>query len=467
MDTLLILGAGVSGLSTAWFLHRRGVAVRVLEARSRPGGNLHTMREEGRLYEYGPNSTLQKPGSPEDGLGRLAEGLGLGSRCWEANPAAQRRYIVRGGRLIALPGSPPGFLATRAFSWRAKLRLMLEPLIGRADHEESIAEFVRRRLGQEFLDYAIEPFISGVYAGDPAVLSIRAAVPKIYNLERDHGSLIRGAFALHKVTQAGMPRGRLVGFDEGMGVLPRAIVEALPPGSVELGAAAHRLERLESGRWRAYWREGGAGEERFAEGEGLVLALPAPEAARLLEPFSAQAAEQLRGIAYAPIAAVMLGWRKEAVAHPLDGFGFLVPRKEGVRTLGGLFSSTLFPGRAPEGEGLLTCFIGGAMDAAALELSDEALIQQTQRDAGALIGAAEGAGFTRVTRHAAAIPQYRLGHLERLEAIDRALTPFPGLWTRANWREGISVADCIRQGEKTAERILQERVVPPFCTSIP
>ncbi|MBF0310644.1 MAG: protoporphyrinogen oxidase [Magnetococcales bacterium] len=451
---VIIIGGGISGLSTAWFLHRAGIPVCLFERETEAGGSIRTRERNGYRVEEGPNSTLQKPKRPEDALGRLLAGLGVEDRLQEAATAGAIRYVVRDGRLQPLPASPPAFLTTSLFSWRAKLRLLAEPFIGRAADEESIASFVRRRLGQEFLDYAIEPFISGVYAGDPRQLSVRAAVPRIHALEAEYGSLLKGALALGQVNKgAGMPKGRLVSFDGGMQFLSRAISRALPPGSVRTGLRITRLSRHERGEpWRCYWE--GRVERGIERGDQLVLSVPAREAAFLLRELAPQAAAVLEGIPYAPIASVALGYARAQVAHSLNGFGFLIPRKEGVRSLGGLFSSSLFPGRAPEGHCLLTAFIGGAMDTAFPTETTPDLAARVVDDMAHLLGIQGAPHLLAPTRYERAIPQYTLGHLQRIAAIDRHLEALPGLWTRANWRDGIAVAECVRQAELTAERIV-------------
>jgi oxygen-dependent protoporphyrinogen oxidase len=450
-DSIVIVGAGISGLSAAWFLHRKGFAVRVLEANDRVGGVIETEAADGYLIERGPNSTMQKPGTPDDALGRIVEQTGLADRLLEAAPAARKRFVMRNRQLLSLPGSPGEGITTKLFSTRAKLRLLAEPFIGRARDEETVAEFVTRRLGREFLDYAVAPFISGVYAGDPAKLSVRAAVARIYALERDHGSLIRGAFALRKLGKgAGMPAGRLVSFDEGMAVLPAAIAGALPEGAVETGCRVAALERT-GDNWRV--RYSGADGAAEVEAAHVILAVPAGATANLMEPLAPEAATLLRAIPYAPIVSAGLGYARGQVAHPLDGFGFLVPRVEGVRTLGGLFSSTLFPGRAPDGRVLITAFIGGTTDPDAVTLDDDAVTGAIEADLKAALAIDGAPAPVRLARYEAAIPQYTLGHLDRIAGIEAQLATLPGLHLRASWRDGVSVSDCVRNGEKLAESL--------------
>lgn len=450
-DNIVIVGAGISGLSAAWFLHRKGFSVRVLEAGDRVGGVIDTESVDGYLIERGPNSTMQKPGTPDDALGRIVAQTGLAERLLEAVPAARKRFVMRGRRLMSLPGSPMGGVTTKLFSWPAKLRLLAEPFIGMARDEETIAQFVTRRLGREFLDYAIAPFISGVYAGDPAALSVRAAVAKIYALERDHGSLIRGAIALRKLGKgAGMPAGRLVSFDRGMAVLPTTIAESLPTGAVETGCRVDALTRDGDG-WRVRYSGPDGATEIVAR--HVLLAVPAGAAADLIEPLTPQAAGLLRAIPYAPIISAGLGYARGQVGHPLDGFGFLIPRVEGVRTLGGLFSSTLFPGRAPDGRVLITAFIGGTLDPEAVTLDDKAVAGQIGADLAAALTIDGAPSLVRLSRYRAAIPQYTIGHLDRIAGIDAELAALPGLHLHASWREGIAVGDCIRNAERLADSL--------------
>jgi protoporphyrinogen/coproporphyrinogen III oxidase len=451
---IVIVGGGISGLSTALFLSRAGFSVRVLESRQESGGNLLSSRSSGYLIEHGPNSTLQKPGREEDGLGRLMDAVGISPL--EANPVANKRFIVRNQKLVALPGSPLAFLTTNAFSLQAKLRLLLEPFIGRVEEEESIAQFVERRLGREFLDYAINPFVSGVYAGNVHQLSVRAAVAKIYALETEHGSLIRGALFGRKKNVSGMPKGRLISFADGMGELPKAVSQALPEGSIQLGAKVIRVAQDKKGKgWQVFW-EGKGGTAGVEEAHRVILSTPASQTAKIIENLSSTAARLLAGIHYPPILSFSLGYTKNRVGHPLDGFGFLVPRKERIRTLGSLFSSTLFPGRAPEGKVLLTNFIGGATDLAVDSTDDRELADQISDHLSQLLSIEGKPNFIQATRYRESIPQYALGHLNRLETIDQSLADAKGLYLRCNWQGGISVGDCVRNGELLAEEIIQE-----------
>jgi oxygen-dependent protoporphyrinogen oxidase len=352
--------------------------------------------------------------------------------------------VVKDGRLVALPGSPGAFLATPLFSVAAKLRLLLEPFHRRARDEESIAQFVRRRLGPEFLDWAIDPFVSGVYAGDPERLSVRAAVAKIHALEAEHGSLLLGALArLARARSSGpMPVGRLISFRDGMQTLARALAESLG-AAVRCGVEVAGIERAVDG-WRVHTP---AGEQRA---ERLVLSVPAYRAATLLAPLDGGLAAELAAIHYPPVASVALGFARDQVGHPLDGFGMLIPSRAGRQTLGALFSSTLFPGRAPAGQVLLTAFIGGARNPGITALDEAAIVEQVLADLVPLLAIRGAPVLARVRRWPRAIPQYELGHLERLARIDARVAALPGLDLRANWRDGISVGDCVANAARFA-----------------
>lgn len=439
----IVVGGGISGLATAWFLRRRGIATTVFEADAEPGGSIRTLRRDGFLVEAGPNSALYRDGA----LGELVRELALTGELIEANAAAKRRYVAKGGRPVALPDGPLALLTTGVFTPAGKLRLLLEPFRARAAVEESIAQFVRRRLGREFLDWAIDPFVSGVYAGDPERLSVRAATPKIYALEAEYGSLLLGAAArrLRGRPSGPQPTGRLVSFRSGMQTLPLALARSLGEG-FRANASVEAIARTPTG-WSV--RAGGQREEA----DDVVLAVPADGAAELLAPLDGELGPALRGIRYPPVASVALGFERDQIGHPLDGFGMLLPGRLGHETLGVLFSSTLFPWRAPPDRVLLTAFIGGARHAPATGMPDDGLIERVLADLGPLLGIRGAPVFRHLTRWPRAIPQYELGHLERLAEIDRVLARFPGLHLRANWRDGISLGDCVANARALAERL--------------
>lgn len=443
-----VLGAGITGLTVAWHLKRSGVGVTVFEASPRPGGAIGSWRDDGWLHEQGPNSLLEGSSA----LAELLAGLGLDARQVLAGPAARNRYLVRGGRLHAAPASPGAFLSTPLFSWRAKLRLLGEPFRGRPPSgvEESVAAFTERRLGREFLDYAVDALVGGVYAGNPARLSVRHGFPKLHALERDHGSLIRGAIALRN--RSAGPSGRPLSFPEGLEELPRALAAEVRNGDrSRLWANARVLgvRRLAEG-WNLRWQsEAGPEEGVFA---AVVSALPSDALAAIaLEgvPDAGRLAS-LRQVVHPPLASVFTGHRREDVAHPLDGFGVLVPSVERRSILGSLFSSTLFPNRAPPGHVALTTFVGGVRQPELAALEDRALLDLVLGDLSALLGVRGRPACVHIRRWSRAIPQYEVGYGRHLEGIAAVEAAAPGLFIGGNCRDGISLANCIESGRRLA-----------------
>jgi oxygen-dependent protoporphyrinogen oxidase len=434
-----VVGGGISGLTAAFHLARGGRRVAVLEAAERVGGSIDTWTDGAWRFEMGPNTVVENDAS----AGRLIRDCGLESEKLTAAAAAKRRFLYKGGALVPLPGGPGSFLGTPLFPLAAKLRLLREPFIGRpaGEAEESIAEFVRRRLGQAFLDYAVGPFVSGVYAGDPERLSVRWAVPKIFALEQRHGSLIRGALARRK---GPAPGGAMISFREGLVELPRRLAREI--GDVRTGVAAEKVIRGEGG----FRIETSAGP---IAAEQVVLAVPAGAAARLLDEATNGASRLFAEIPYAPVAVVSLGWRREQVGHPLGGFGFLAPRKEGLRILGCLFPSEIFPGRAPAGHVALAAFAGGRTDPEIVEWDEERIAATVVGELRGPLRLAGEPAFQLVRRWPRAIPQYELGHgrfVERAREIERAL---PGLRLGGNFLAGVSVPDCIRNATALAENL--------------
>lgn len=430
-----MIGGGISGLVTAFHLVRGGRKVVVLEASPRVGGSLETKTDGPWRFELGPNTVLEN----HETVTRLIREAGLEGEKVTALPSAKRRFLWKAGQLHALPSGPVGFLKTPLFPASAKLRLLREPWISRpsGDPEESIAEFVRRRLGQAFLDYAVGPFVSGVYAGDPERLSVRYAVPRIASLEREHGSLIRGALARRK---GPAPGGAMISFREGLDQLPRKLAEEI--GDVRIGVACRRVVRTSDG-FRA---ETDAGP---IEAQQVVLAVPADAAARLLD------SPGLAEIPYAAVSLVSTGWRREDIAHPLGGFGFLAPRKEGLHVLGVLFPSEIFPGRAPEGHTVLTAFVGGRTQPEVAGWDDDRLMSTVLEDLRRTVGVRGEPLIRTIRRWPRAIPQYEVGHGRFLDLAREIETALPGLRIGGNFLHGVSVPDCIRNATELAGTMLQ------------
>ncbi len=448
----IVIGGGISGLASAWGLQQRGVRVLVLEAAQRAGGTIGTECGQGFLIESGPNSTLDT--TPL--IGELLDEVGIAGERIVANPAARNRYVVRDGKLIPLPMSPLALLATPLFSLRAKLRVAAEPFVGRHDGnaEESVADFVRRRLGKEFLDYAINPFVAGVYAGDPERLSLPAAFPRLYELEKTYGGLIlgqmRGARARAQNAETSKQSAAMFAFRNGMQTLPDAIARRLR--QIELGTEAIHVAPGDDGY--AVTARSAAGV-RELRAPALLICVPAYAAAELAAPFAPRAAAALAAIQYPPVAVIASAYRREAIVHALDGFGYLVPQCEGRQVLGTIFSSTLFENRAPGGQVLLTTFVGGMRQPSLALLGDTAIAAMVQAEHAAMLGATADAEFVKVRRWANAIPQYTLGHVARIAQIEDTERNFRGVYFCANYRGGVAIGDCIKSAAHTVAAVAE------------
>ena len=440
-----VIGAGLSGLVVAHALQRSGHRVIVVESSDRSGGVIGTRERDGFLYETAANSALDD--SPA--LSQLIEALGIAGERVGVQARAAKRYIVRDGRLRALPTSPPALLGSDAFSLRAKLRLLREPLIARASphSEETVAEFTRRRLGDEWLDYAIDPFVSGVHAGDPEALSLRAAFPRLHALEQAHGSILLGQVRRAR-ERKGAPAPKSFSFLRGM----RTLTDALARTQRVITGARASIAPAPDGSFRI---EAGTIEAAMAvDARAVVVATPADATATLVAPFAPPAAAMLDAIRYAPVSIVVAAYRRDHVAHPLDGFGVLAPSREHRPILGTLFSSSMFQGRAPQDCALLTTFVGGQRAPGNAALDDARLRDVVAGELASLLGAREPI-WMDIVRWPRAIPQYTLGHEARVAAIDQAIAAYPALFLSANWRGGVSVGDCVAQSMRTASRVRQ------------
>lgn len=441
---VIVIGGGVAGLSCAYRLQQAGLAVRLLEASTRPGGNVATERMGDFLVELGPH-TLMASG---DWVFQLAEELGLSEELTATRPEAEDRFIARDGTIHCMPSSFWSFLTTRLLSFGSKLTLATEPLrISRGEPSDSAEDFFVRRFGAEAARVLAGAFISGVYAGDPAQLSAPAAFPLFWGFEQAAGSMILGSVPYYRRRSAERaaagvtPRKGLFSFQAGLGALPTATAEALG-ASYQGGTPVERLERIEGG-WRVH--AGGSPVEARA----VVLAVPPPSAASVLAQADPQLSEELAAIPMAPVAVVHLGFLQRQEAIP-EGFGFLVPRGEGIRSLGVLFPSRLFDGRAPDGGDLLAGFVGGVKDPEALELDDAALAAVVLDDLATLTGLDAEPDMVRVMRYSQAIPQLVLGHPQRMERVEQRLADQPGLFLAGNYLLGVGLKDAVRSGLEIA-----------------
>ena len=450
---VIVVGGGLSGLTCAWRLQQCGLDVLLLESASRAGGCIGTYKEDGYLLETGPNSALDT--SPL--IGRLLQELAIGDAKIVSNPAASKRFVVRGGRPMALPMSPLQFISSGLFSTAAKLRLCAEPFLprGSPSEDETVAAFVRRRLGDEFLHYAINPFVGGVYAGRPEQLSLRSAFPRLHALEQRYGSLIRGQWMGRRARAAEAATSKhtaaMFSFRGGMETLTIALAQRLK--RIVLNAPASVVQ---AGPTTFSMTAGAGGAVRTLSAPAVVLAVPAYAAAPLVRLLAPATAAALEDIPYPPVSVVHTGYEGAAEGHALDGFGMLVPECEHRQILGSIFSSTLFHERAAPGHRLLTTFIGGTRQAGLASLEDGALHALVRQEHRALLGMEHGPAFQRVRKWARAIPQYTVGHEQRMQQVAAAEAALGGLFFCANYRGGISIGDCIASAEAVAGRVVAQ-----------
>jgi oxygen-dependent protoporphyrinogen oxidase len=454
MKSVAIIGAGITGLTAAFCLRQRRIPVRVYEASSRVGGVIQSVRRDSYLAEFGPNTILET--SPR--LVAFIRQAGLKTRKLYSNPAAKNRYIVRDKRLINMPDSLLKFLATPLFTPAAKLRLLIEPLVRapRDGREESVAEFVLRRLGREFLDHAVDALVAGIYAGDPNKLSVPQAFPKLHALEQRYGSLIKGQiFGAKERRQRGeIPKTEApkVSFDMGLQVLPEMLHARLGM-DVRLNCIVTKLTQQVNG-WMVTFRH--KDHEMRMEHSAVIYAgtahgLPGIQfsARQKIDP------SPFAKIYYPPVASVVLGFRREDVMHPLDGFGMLIPRVEGFRILGTIFSSSLFPNRAPAGHTTLTSYVGGARAPELALKSEGELYDMSCEDLRVLLGVKGQPTFRHCVLYPKAIPQYELGYGHYRDLMNEIESKAPAFFFAGHYRDGISVGDSILSGINVANRIEQ------------
>ena len=454
MNSVAIIGAGITGLTAAFYLKREGIPVTVYEASSRVGGVIQSRRRDGYLAEFGPNTILET--SPK--ITQLVKDAGLEPRRLNPDPKAEARYVVRYKRPIEMPGSPLGFFTTELFSAKAKLAVLCEPFRKRRrdGKEESIAEFVIRRLHKEFLDHAIDALVAGVYAGDPYKLSVPQAFPKLGQLEAKYGSLIKGqilgARERKRRGEVAKDRAPKFSFDEGLQVLPDSLHAQLGD-AIRLNTRVTKLKQLPDG-WALHLQE--REEEIRVEHSAVIYAGTAFKLAELeidaAQPLKLQRLSEIR---YPPVASVVLGFRREDVRHPVEGFGMLIPKVEGFKILGTIFSSSLFPNRAPAGHLTLTSYIGGERYPELASLPAGKLVELTCEDLRVLLGVRGRPVFQHTFLYPKAIPQYNVGYGAYRELMSDAEQKAPGLFLAGHYRDGVSLSDSIVSGCNVVERIEQ------------
>jgi oxygen-dependent protoporphyrinogen oxidase len=465
MKKVIIIGGGISGLATAWLLRSkaqvagRELDISLLEKEERAGGKIRSIHEEGYTCEWGPNGFLDSKPQTLD----LCRAAGVEGNLHRSNDNARKRFIFSGGELHRLPEGGPSFLKSRLISWPGKLRLALEPTpfiaSAPAGVDETLADFGRRRLGREALDKLIAPMVSGIFAGDPETMSLVSCFPRIAELEREYGGLVRAMIMLARknkkdvaegkvVSSAAGPGGVLTSFREGIQYLSDALSASLggivKPGSqvVSVGKGSGMPYRVRCADGNEY------------EADLVIAASPAFAVADMLDGLAPGISGVLRQIPYSSMTVICFGYERDRITHPLDGFGYLIPKKEGCSTLGTLWDSSMFEQRAPEGKVLLRSMMGGACFPEYIRLSDDEVVARVRRDLQTTMGITAEPSFVRVFRHEQAIPQYTVGHGARLDALDELLKGHPGLILTGNSYRGIGLNDCVAAAQRASDEAL-------------
>ncbi len=438
----IVLGGGISGLTAAYALVKSGAETVVLEARQEPGGTMRSSWQNGYLVDYGPNSGLET--SPF--IKEMINEIGLADEFIYASESAKKRYILKNGELYALPVSPHAFFRTPLFSFGAKLRLFAEPFVGKSSdgYYQSIAEFVERRLGKEFLTYAIDPFVSGVYAGDPHKLSVKSAFPKLYALEENYGGLIKGlikgARERKKRAETSKQSAQMFSFKNGMQTLPKTLAEFFK-NKIIFGAKAAAVKKT-GAKYSVLFSVGNSKEE--IDADIVISALPAYVAAEVFENIDETLATKLKSVFYPKVMSLYLGYDKNRIGRELDGFGFLIPGAEKKKFLGAIWSSVIFPNRAPENKASFTLFVGGAKDQNRDWETPQKIIDEVLPEFEEIMKIDGAPDFITYKIWDKAIPQYNKGYVEIENRCDKFEKENPGIYLTGNFRRGISVGDCIK-----------------------
>jgi oxygen-dependent protoporphyrinogen oxidase len=463
MASVAVIGAGVTGLTAAFYLKQRGTSVVVYEATDRVGGVIRSERQGEYLAELGPSSMS----GPSQATASLLSELGLDGTLVHAAPEVRSRYIVRRGKLVRLPLTPAELLTSRLLSNSAKLAVFGEPLVETGDSpvDESVAAFVRRRFNQEVLDYVVNPFVAGTFAGDPEQLSVRHALPQLQALERAHGSVMKAYLKTSRAQRdpdkrPGAPAG-LISFRNGLQELTDALARELK-AEVRLRAPVTQIRSGPQG-----WTVGAAFQTPELY-DAVILAAPAHALDDIdLDVTGAERLGTLASIIHPPVAVLALGFRQEQVAHPLDGFGFLTPEVERRRVLGVIFSSTLFAERAPAGHVLLTAFAGGTRDPDFVHADAHTLAARVLDELRMLLGTQGEPTFRSVQIWPKAIPQYVLGYGRFKDIAEQAEQNNPGLALAGTYRDGVAIGDAIAAGERAASRVGKFLGIEPATEGIP
>ena len=452
MKKVVIVGGGISGLAVAYLLleKNKDLDITVLESDNRAGGKIWTDKTNGFLCEKGANGFLDnKPRTLE-----LCKSLGI--EPVRSNENSKKRFIYLNGRLNALPESAPSFIKSDLLSWGGKLRILLEYNAPRGPEDETVADFIIRRLGKEALERLIDPMCSGIYAGDPYKMSIKSCFARIKELEQEYGGLIKALLAIRKQKKLQQkasgdtkvsvaPGGTLTSFYNGAQTITDALSEKLKD-RLHLGVQVHGISR-EKGAYQIYT------SKDTVEADIVVLASPAYATAEILKDLDSGISKILSDIPYPHVSVVCFGYKKEKVGNPLNGFGFLVPHIEGRKILGCLWDTSIFPNRASEGYALLRTMVGGAKSPEMAMLEDEKIISMVFDELKPILSFKSEPDLIRIYRWEKAIPQYLLGHSKRLGSIEERLRSHPGLYLTGNAYKGIGINDCVESGYKLADEI--------------
>ncbi len=473
MKRVVIIGGGIAGLAAAYSLreHQGGgppFEIVILEKNERLGGNIKTERTGGFLIEGGPDCFLsEKPWAME-----LCKRVGLADKLLATNEAYRKTYVLSGGKLHVLPEGVILMVPTKIMplaystliSWPGKLRMAAELFIPKKkdDKDETLGSFVRRRLGREVLDKIAEPLVAGVHAGDPETMSVRSSFPKFVQLEQEHGSLIRGMLkkmALMKKSSAGAAKGagpkkRVTMFmtlRDGLSELIETLSNSLsksPDDKIRTKVKVRSVEK--TGKGYAVSIEGG----ETLEADSVIVAAPAWVAASVLKSLDPVLEKELLSIPYVSTATISLGYRKSDIKHPMDGFGFVVPKTEGRRIMAASWVSRKFDHRAPEGSVLIRCFVGGSKNSELVSVDEKEMVRMVRQELREIMGIEAEPVLARVFKWNASMPQYTVGHEERIASIEARVARYPSLFITGSAYHGIGISDSVRNGEIVAKKAL-------------
>ena len=446
MKKIAVIGGGISGLTIAYLLlnKRPELDVTVYEADNRPGGKIWSEQVDGYLCERGSNGFLDnKPMTLE-----LCKSLGI--EPVSSNENSKKRYIFSGGKINALPESPSSFIKSDLLSWGGKIRLIGELIVPKGPADETVAAFITRRLGRETLEKLIDPMCSGIYAGDPYNMSMKSCFPRIKELEQEYGSLIRAMIKIKKQRKkekvSAAPAGNLTSFYDGAQTITDALARNIGK-RLRLGVPVQGIS-MDNGRYQVHTADD------TADADIVVMASPAYASSGILRDMAPELSKILSDIPYPHVAVVCLGYKKENITHPLNGFGFLVPHKEGRKILGTLWDSSIFPNRASRDTALLRTMIGGAKNPEMADLDNDKILDIVFNELKPLLGLKKDPDMIRIYRWKKAIPQYIPDHIDKLKIIDERLKKFPGLYLAGNAYRGIGINDCVESGHRIVDEIL-------------